>query len=171
MSIVEISLGMVLRSYYTILPNQNIYRTGWSHHGKGSSTPLKISHLYLSDYVVSIRLQWLLNGISVGILGEPFQTGFRSELNAILFPHSAVAHVQKPQAPNSCPPHTLLGYVKRLQLTWDHLAFPLTHLLRTSRNLDCPETPGLQNKTHNMVNSNRSTKSNPMLTGKIMLLL
>lgn len=66
-------------------------------------------------------------------------------------------------------PASLLGYVKPMQLTSDYLSFALTYLWRTSRNLDCTKTSWLQNKMHNMVNSNHSTKSNPMLTWKIML--
>lgn len=64
---------------------------------------------------------------------------------------------------------SLLGYVKPMLLTSDYLSFALTYSWRTSRNLGCTETSRLQNKMHSMVNFNHSTKSNPMLTWKIML--
>lgn len=85
------------------------------------------------------------------------------------FPIPQLPTCRSQQARNSCPLPTLLRYVKPMQLTWDHLSFALTYLLRTSSNLDCTETPRLQDKMHNVVNSNRSTISNPMLTWKIKL--
>lgn len=85
----------------------------------------------------------------------------------ILFSHSAAAHARKLTRTQQLP--TALRYVKLMQLSCYHLSFALTDLLRTSRNLDCTETPRLQNKVHNMLNSNHSTKSNPTLTWTIML--
>lgn len=87
-----------------------------------------------------------------------------SEISAVLFSHSAAVHAQPWQPHNSCPLPTMLRYVKPMPSVWVHLSFALTLLLRTSRNLDCNKTPRLQNKIHNLVNSNHSKKSNPMMT-------
>lgn len=92
-----------------------------------------------------------------------------SELSAVLFSHSAAVHARTWQTHNSCPLPTMLRYVKPMQSVWVHSSFALTFLLRTSRNLDCNKTPRLQNKTHNLINSNHSKISNPMLTWQTML--
>lgn len=92
-----------------------------------------------------------------------------SDRDQFCFPVLQLPMHRSRQRHNSCPLHTWPRYVKPTQSTCYHLSFALAYLLRISRNLDCTETPRLQNKVHNMLNSNHPTKSNLILTWTIML--
>lgn len=100
-------------------------------HEKVSCILLKISHLYLSDCAVSIRLQLLLNGISVSILFKPFQTVSKWAKCSSVLPFSCCPYrIQQTQ--NTCPLLTMLRDVKPMQSIWVHSSLALAFLLRMS---------------------------------------